>query len=97
MTPEQFRRVEELFHRFRDTPPDQRDRLLDQACGDDSEVRAEVGKILAHADPDKSLTDLRQKVARVLGDMAPPGPPTGETAGIMQCGPARVKYAPPAS
>ena len=76
MTPEQFERVEELFHRFRDAPPEQRERLLNEACGDDPEVRSAVGKILAHADPDESLTVLRQKVDRVLGGMAPDGQKT---------------------
>jgi len=36
MMPEQFRRVEELFHRFREVPPEKRGPLLDEACGNDA-------------------------------------------------------------
>ena len=56
MTPQQLQRAEELFHRLRHVPAHERTALLDEACGDDREVRDEVAEILAHADPGRSMT-----------------------------------------
>ena len=67
MTPEQFKRIEELFHRAKDLAPDVRRALLDAAGGDDAEVRAEVEKLLAMSDPEATLQDLEKEIVRIMG------------------------------
>jgi WD40 repeat protein/predicted Ser/Thr protein kinase len=47
MADEQGDRVEVLFHRAADLPPDQRQALLDAACRGEPELRAAVEKLLA--------------------------------------------------
>ncbi len=48
MKTETWQRVEELFDRVVAAPPDRRAALLDEACGDDAELRAEVQSLLEH-------------------------------------------------
>ena len=48
MDPERWRRVGELFHRALEHDPDERPRFLDDACGGDAALRAEVDSLLAH-------------------------------------------------
>ncbi len=48
MTTAQWNRVQELFAAAADRPPQQRRAFLDQACGDDAELRAEVESLLEH-------------------------------------------------
>ena len=50
MDPERWRRVGELFHRALEHGPEERSRFLDQACGGDAALRAEVDSLLAHHD-----------------------------------------------
>ena len=85
MTPEQFRQVEDLFHRGKGLPPDEQRALLDAECGDDAEVRTEVEKLLAQADPDETLADLKGKVDRVLR-------PGGDDPSAAAGGPAIEGY-----
>ena len=66
MTPEQLRQVETLFHRGKDLSPEDRRALLDAQCGDDPEVRAEVEKRLAHANPDETTAAPRDEVTQPL-------------------------------
>jgi eukaryotic-like serine/threonine-protein kinase len=42
-----FRRIEELYHSALDREPDQRDSFLQQACGNDTELRRDVRALLA--------------------------------------------------
>ncbi len=46
MTPQQFQRVERLFEKACRFPEDRRNALLDEECGDDSEVRSAVRRML---------------------------------------------------
>jgi WD40 repeat protein len=46
MTPERFRRVEEVFDAVADAAAADRDALLDTLCGEDAELRAEVTSLL---------------------------------------------------
>lgn len=48
MTPEQFRRVDEVFNAVRTLPAPERSAYLARACGDDGLVRGEVEALLAH-------------------------------------------------
>lgn len=41
-TPERWRQVEALVYALLECAPDRRDALLDEACGDDAELRREV-------------------------------------------------------
>ncbi len=50
MTPERYQRIKELFARVCDLPPGQRAAFLEQACGDDDDLRHEVETLLAHDD-----------------------------------------------
>ncbi len=49
LSPEQFRRVEELFHEAALLPVDEREAFVRRACGDDEAVRTEVFDLLHHA------------------------------------------------
>jgi hypothetical protein len=42
MTPEQFHKAEEIFHRAKDLAADDREAFLDAECGADAELRAKV-------------------------------------------------------
>ena len=48
MEPERWRQVGELFHRALAHGPGDRPRFLDEACGGDAGLRAEVDSLLAH-------------------------------------------------
>ncbi len=47
MTPERWAQIEVLFHRAAECAPELRTALLDQACGDDAELRREVEALLS--------------------------------------------------
>jgi serine/threonine protein kinase len=49
MTPERHRRLEELCHVALERDPAERASFLDEACGEDEELRREVEELLAHA------------------------------------------------
>jgi WD40 repeat protein/predicted Ser/Thr protein kinase len=49
MTDPRRARVESLFQQAADLPPEDRDAFLDEQCGEDEELRAEVGSLLDHA------------------------------------------------
>ena len=48
MTPQRMQRAFELFEQALRRPPDERAAFLDQACGEDVELRAEVDSLLEH-------------------------------------------------
>ena len=48
MTPERYQRMGVIFDQALDQPPEARAAFLDQVCGTDSELRAEVEKLLRH-------------------------------------------------
>lgn len=48
MKTEIWQRIEEIFDRVVAAPPERRAALLDEACGDDAELRAEVESLLEH-------------------------------------------------
>ncbi|MBL8208068.1 MAG: serine/threonine-protein kinase [Blastocatellia bacterium] len=51
MTPERYQRICQLFDEALEVAPEQRAAWLDEACGADSELRAEVEKFLAGMEP----------------------------------------------
>lgn len=59
MNPGQFARVEQLFFEAKLLPPERRAAFLEEACGGDGTLKAEVEALLRHADaPDESLSLL---------------------------------------
>ena len=52
MTPERWRRTEELYYAARDRAPNERSGFLRAACGDDDALRLEVESLLSEPDPD---------------------------------------------
>ena len=52
MTPERWKRTEELYYAARDRAPDERSGFLRAACGDDDALRLEVESLLSEPDPD---------------------------------------------
>jgi serine/threonine protein kinase len=47
LNPERWAQIEELFHRAAESDPTERDGLLDEACGNDPELRREVEVLLS--------------------------------------------------
>ena len=48
MTPERWRRIEEIFQAIAEHPTAEREARLTQACGNDEELRTEVASLLSH-------------------------------------------------
>jgi serine/threonine protein kinase len=63
MTPDRWRRIEEIFHAALDRAPEDRGPFLDQACGTDTELRAEVESLLAENVSDAILQAPIQRAA----------------------------------
>ncbi len=73
MTPELYERVRELFLAAREVPEDKRSGYLDEACGGDADLRAEVDALLAQderpenpLDAHGCLDGLRSGIARII-------------------------------
>lgn len=71
MTPERWRRINQLFLEALERHPDQRGAFLNEACREDPEVRPDVDQLLAH-DADAS------------GFLEPVGTPLDASAGSLQ-------------
>src|SRR5690242_4783889 len=61
MTPELWQRLKELFPAAEDQPESSRARFLDEACGDDHELRAQLEFMLRNRD--QARTFLEQPIA----------------------------------
>ena len=84
MKQELWRRAENLFHAALDRAPDVRPSFLDEACGEDTELRRHVERLLAH--DERAGTFLEQPVVADL-----PGPSAGrDTLVGRQHGPYRI-------
>ena len=85
---QRWRQVGEVFDRVADAPPERRESLLDELCGADAALRAEVGALLradaAAAGFDDGIDSARGAAARAWHDEA-----ESETAG-RRVGPWRV-------
>ncbi|HSR70611.1 MAG TPA: serine/threonine-protein kinase [Acidobacteriota bacterium] len=58
MEKERFHQIEELFHAVRGLPPEDRDIYLDTACGEDTDLRAEVDSLLVFNDDGSGELEL---------------------------------------
>lgn len=67
MTPERWRKVEELFHAAADLPASQQSAHLTEACGPDEELRREVASLLAYANRQNNIRSAVVEAAGELG------------------------------
>ncbi|MEM7356288.1 MAG: serine/threonine-protein kinase, partial [Acidobacteriota bacterium] len=81
MSPERWARVKELFDQALERDPKERAAFLEQACGDDAEIRREVESLLASDAEGATLLD--RPVAEVLGELIP-RPATGRLFGAYR-------------
>nr|MBA3442379.1 serine/threonine protein kinase [Pyrinomonadaceae bacterium] len=67
MTPERYQRIGRLFDEALERAPEQRTAWLEQVCGKDAGLRAEVEKLLAnHSDSEEFLSRPALNVAAEL-------------------------------
>jgi tetratricopeptide (TPR) repeat protein/tRNA A-37 threonylcarbamoyl transferase component Bud32 len=68
LDPDRWQRVQTVFHAALEHDPDKRERFLEEACGDDHSLRAEVASLLeAHqADGMLTATDRTEDVRLIL-------------------------------
>jgi serine/threonine protein kinase len=84
MTPERWKRTEELFHAARERAPADRAAFLGVACGDDEELRRDVESLLAEPVSDDGF--LAEPTLAMTGTFSEPAPPdmTGHTLGAYR-------------
>jgi eukaryotic-like serine/threonine-protein kinase len=80
MTPDRWKRLEEIYHSARTRDSADRAAYIAQACGDDEDLRLQVESLLVHGE---ALSKLESKVG-------PGAAPTPLAAGAM-IGPYRIK------
>ncbi len=64
MTPEQYRRLKELFHTAAALDAAKQTAFIAEACGDDAELAAELRSLLEHAHGQPLLTQTQSKLTR---------------------------------
>ena len=75
MTPERWKRLEQIFHAAREAGPANRAAYLAAACGDDQSLRREIEHLLADAD---ALSQLESRARSVTAPASlPPGTKVG--------------------
>jgi serine/threonine-protein kinase len=57
MKTELWRRAEELFHAAMEKAPDARQLFIDNACGEDRDLRRQVGLLISHDEHGGSLLE----------------------------------------
>jgi len=67
VTPEQFKKIEELFHRALELPADRRKAFLDEHCAGEDVVRAEVEQLLMLEGEGDPLETLQKGVLAPVG------------------------------
>lgn len=72
MTSEQFKKVEDIFFRLQQVPPSDRDSAIDQLCGGDDLVRAEVRSMIGQEASGEGLSRFSQHVDRVVASAVGP-------------------------
>jgi Tol biopolymer transport system component/predicted Ser/Thr protein kinase len=84
MTPERWRRIEELYHSAQACPPGERAAFLEAACGADAALRREIELLLAQDAPGDRILD-RPAVALLDNSIA------GPLAAKAELGPYRIE------
>jgi serine/threonine protein kinase len=82
MQPERWAAVESLYHAALEREPAERERWLQQACGDDGGLRTEVESLLACADAALSSPAARSRIAKLWNDV--------ESYGLMEPLPSAI-------
>jgi non-specific serine/threonine protein kinase/serine/threonine-protein kinase len=87
MNPEQWRRLDELFHAALEQPPDGRAAFLAEACGDDQELRTEVERLLmADGQASAFVGSAAVGVGRVAATAVTDGLPIGAYRIVRELG-----------
>lgn len=61
MMAEKWNRVSEIFERAIELPLEQRDKFVDESCGDDAELRHEVESLLISYDEEPAMARRRSR------------------------------------
>jgi eukaryotic-like serine/threonine-protein kinase len=88
LTPEDWRRINDLFHRALEQPPDRRAAFLDESCGGDEALRDEVASLLASHE---RAADFIEAPAQTMMDPAAPEV-QAETLVGRQVGQYRIEH-----
>jgi eukaryotic-like serine/threonine-protein kinase len=85
MTPERWQQIKELYHSTVEREPSERATFLDEACGDDEEIRREVESLLgSHEEAGSYLASRALEVAAELLAKDQARSPSGRNAMIGQ-------------
>jgi eukaryotic-like serine/threonine-protein kinase len=82
MTPERYRQVKAVLDHALEIPTSARSSFLDEACGDDSELRKEVASLLASAAREEA-DSLLEKSPALLSSFAPPNVESPEDSALI--------------
>lgn len=85
LTPERWRRIEELFHRAEELPAAERGSFLDRECRDDESLRQEIARMLE----DNAWGE--EDVSRSIGLLASAFSRDGQLAADTMVGPYRIE------
>ena len=85
MTPERWKRTEELYHAARARAPGERGAFLAGACPDDEALRRDVESLLSEPDVEGFLESPAVTAAEIGSDLEPP-PLTGQSIGGYELG-----------
>ena len=103
MTPERYQQIKRLYQDAAELPEEERGAFLDKACGDDSELRLEVDKLVATiaGRPSKFLERpaVEQAAELLAGRRADltvsvPSMAVGVQRSPRRCGPGRASQGP---
>jgi serine/threonine protein kinase/Tol biopolymer transport system component/tetratricopeptide (TPR) repeat protein len=85
VSPERWTEVKAIFESASDVAPSRRAAFLDQRCGADAELRAEVDSLLdAHENTGGFLEDIREGVPEMEPDSEPETAPIGARIGAYE-------------
>jgi Tol biopolymer transport system component len=84
MTPERWKRVEELFHAARNRPPGERVTFLADICRDDESLRRDVESLLSEPASADGFLDTPARAAAHIESEITPGAMSGHTLGGYQ-------------
>ena len=65
MSDDRWQRIEDIFHRAVEMPPEARSAFLDEACGADKSLRKEVESLLTH-DAEDGSTFVGAEIPQVI-------------------------------
>jgi len=87
MPPDRWQRLEELFHAMLELPAESRAESLSAACGDDTELRADVERLLdSHAQASKFVSGAAAGVESVAASVVPEGAQVGAYRIVRELG-----------